>query len=158
MRNVFSILPFILIASLLSSCSNNNSEPKTNQPDKITVKNNIRNLIDQTWSALSEQNLEKFNKYVLSDWQLYTARGNKMSAKSLINLHKKNLTNFNLDYSDLKIHVQDSIAWATYDATMSGQWQGEDWGGQFIFTNVFVRDKEQWKVAHMHESEKPETG
>lgn len=65
------------------------------------------------------------------------------------------MTNFNLDYTNLDIRLHDSIVWATYDAHMSGLWQGDDWGGDFILTNIFIRENGEWKIAHLNESRVP---
>lgn len=146
--NRFSLL-FVLAASAIFSisCSSDQNETSTD-----TSAQDISIILDDTWDALADQDPEAFNNHITPDWQLYTAGGNKVDAEALISNHRQNMTDFNLDRSNLDIEIRYPMAWATYDAHMSGLWQGEDWGGDFIMTNIFVHDRGHWKIAHMHES------
>ncbi len=112
----------------------------------------IKTLIDSLWKSLQEQDLAAFKANCTENWNLYTARGIKLSADELFEMHKANVRDFNLVSSQVNIHISGDMAWGTYDAEMSGQIKGKPWGGSFIFTNIFQKEDGKWMCVHMHES------
>jgi ketosteroid isomerase-like protein len=114
----------------------------------------IQAVIDGAWEALRKQDLNAFRQHCSDPWLLYTARGNKFSADKLFAVHKANIRDFRLVASNVRIRVAGDIAWATYDAELSGQLKGEPWGGSFIFTNIFRKKDGKWLCIHMHESKR----
>lgn len=141
----FFLLSVMMFASM--SCSG-----ESGTENQGAVQKEIEQVISSAWDALSSQDLDLFNRYVRPDWQLYTARGNKMDAETLFGMHRQNIRNFALESSNMNIEQKGDIAWVTYDAEMSGLARGEEWGGSFILTNILVRVNGEWKIAHMHES------
>jgi len=115
----------------------------------------VRATIEGAWRALQLQELEQFKKFCSEGWMLYTARGNKFGAEKLFAVHKANIEDFRLESSNVEVRVAGEMAWATYDAVMSGKLKGETWGGDFIMTNIFERVGGRWTCVHMHESKKP---
>ncbi|MEX2572864.1 MAG: nuclear transport factor 2 family protein [Balneolaceae bacterium] len=150
MRSLFLFFILVSFSFYAVGCSEDRRE--TDTADTETAEREITEIIEGGWAALGEQDLEHFNQYSLPNWLLYTAIGNKMDAETLFSNHRQNMTEFNIDYSNLDINIHNSVAWATYDANMTGLWDGEEWGGDFIFTTVFVREDGEWKISHMHES------
>lgn len=116
----------------------------------------IKSVIDGAWAALGAQDESAFGNHVAPGWQLYTASGAKVDVAKLFGIHKANMKGFKLVSSNLDVKVKGSVAWATYDAVMSGEFKGKPWGGNFIMTNVFEKRNGKWVCVHMHESKKPE--
>lgn len=115
----------------------------------------IRTLTTEMWRALGKQNLEEFRSFCSDNWKLLTAAGNRFSAERLFEVHQENIRGFNLESSGMKVHVEGDFAWATFDAVMSGDRQGEPWGGEFLMTQIFERQDDGWQCVHTHESRKP---
>ena len=119
-------------------------------------KSTIEQLIRSLWDALSIQDEAAFQQHAAPGWTLVTAIGNRFSVEKMFSVHKANLKNFQIESSNLEIHLSGSFAWATYDATLSADMKGDPWGGEFVMTNLFEKQQEEWKCIHMHETRKPE--
>lgn len=152
-RRIATAFPLVALLISLVACASHRPAPSLpTYGDNAAAREKIQEVLDASWEALSVQDLAEFNQYVSDDWHLYTAMGNKLPSATLFDIHQANITNFRLTYTDLVVHVHGDVAWATYDATMSGLRQGEDWGGDFIFTQVFQRLNGEWIILHSHES------
>lgn len=153
MRILILAVSLFLLATLFIGCGGRTSVSTiAPQADRASVER----AMDVTWDSLRRQDLDAFMRHAVADWHLYTARGNRVSASQLFSNHRQNMTNFDIVISNLDIRIHGDVAWATYDGTMSGLWQGEKWGGDFIFTSVFEREGAGWRLAHTHESRKPD--
>lgn len=117
----------------------------------------IRDSIDQMWAALAEQDQERFENLSAEKWQLFTAAGSKFDADRLFEVHRENLTGFQLQGDNFDIHLRDDFAWCTYEATMAAERQGEPWGGTFLMTHLLEKREGKWISIHTHESKKPDT-
>jgi len=152
-RILLNVLMTAALVTLVASCAARMAQTR---PPTSAESAAIVATMDAAWEALSLQDLTAFKRHVTPEWHLYTARAARLSAEQLFQNHRQNMTNFRFVYSEVEIHVHGDMAWVTHDATMSGLWQGNDWGGDFIFTNVFVREGGGWKITHMHESRRPD--
>lgn len=152
MRTVSLILVLIVFSCLSVSCSGGRSGSKMAGNDIASARSSITDLINRAWDALAAQDLERFKQCTLAGFQLYTAHGNKMDAERLFEIHRQSMRDFHLEHTNLEINIHDGVAWATYDAEMSGLRQGEYWSEDFIFTTIFIHKDDGWKVAHMQES------
>jgi ketosteroid isomerase-like protein len=154
----YSLFPCIAILLIVFSWSPIMAADKGKTYTSPNYENNpvdtqaIRAVINGTWSALQKQDINLFYKYCSRDWMLYTARGKKLTANKLFEIHKAKVKNFNLIPSQMNIRILGNIGWATYDSKMSGQINGKPWGGNFIFTNIFKKNNDKWECIHMHES------
>lgn len=148
----------IIFSLLTTSCSGNMSEPQ-NPQDHAATEEAVLEAVDAMWDALAAQNLNAFNERVAPDWFLFTERAERINAEDLIATHSQNLTNFSVDYWNTDVNVRGSVAWVTFDGTLNGLWQEEEWGGtRFLYTLVLYQDSDgEWIVAHMHESEEAES-
>jgi len=147
-----TLLAFTL---LLTACAGEGPDSATSSYDPAIAEQQITQALEESWEALSRHNLEEYQRYTAPGWTLYTVMGNKISAERLLEIHTANITNFNLDMRNLEIHQSGPMAWVTYDGTISGLRQGEDWGGEFIFTTIFELQNGEWKMVHKHESMTP---
>ncbi len=115
----------------------------------------VRIASDGMWESLGTQDRELFDKFTSADWQLFTAIGNRFSADRLFEIHRANIRDFRLETSLFRVHIGETFAWATFDAKMSGQRQGEPWGGDFVITSIFQQLPDgRWECVHTHESRK----
>lgn len=128
------------------------AEPAANEEDAEA----IRRVATGMWEALGEQDLDAFRTFCSDDWELFTAAGNRFSAERLFEVHRENIRNFRLEATGMRVEAKGGLAWATYEAAMSGKRQGEQWGGTFLMTHVFERVDGSWQCVHTHESRKPE--
>jgi ketosteroid isomerase-like protein len=125
-------------------------------PNTTSDRVAILEAMDATWKALGHQSLDDFNRHAAADFHLYSARANRINSGQLFSNHRQNMTDFAITTENVVVHLQGDLAWVTYDGTMSGLWGGATWGGDFLFTSIFVREPEGWKLAHTHESRKPD--
>ncbi|MEX0890072.1 MAG: nuclear transport factor 2 family protein [Balneolaceae bacterium] len=148
----------IILTLLTAGCSGNMSE-STNQQNSEATEEAVLEAVDGMWDALTAQDLDAFNDRVAPDWVLFTERAERINAEDLIATHSQNLTNFSVDYWNTDVNVRDSVAWVTFDGTLNGLWQGDEWGGtRFLYTLVLHQNSDgEWIVAHMHESEEAES-
>lgn len=116
----------------------------------------IKTLTDEMWKALGDHDLELFSSLCSDEWTLFTAAGNRFSVERLFEVHRENIRGFELEPSNVQVRVNGDHAWATYDAVMSGELQGEPWGGEFLMTHIYERRNGDWVCVHTHESRKPE--
>jgi ketosteroid isomerase-like protein len=122
-------------------------------PEETTAQ--IKAQLEGIWAAVAAKDKEAFSGLVTEDWRLYTVRANKFSINDLFTFHEQ-VSDFGLEMSNLKVHPAGRMAWATFDAVMKGDREDRKFGGNFIFTAIFQREREGgWKCAHLHESKKP---
>lgn len=112
----------------------------------------IRGAIDELWEAVAEQDREAFAAHASQDWFLFTARGNRFDVDRLFDMHEEHVRQFDVEIANMNVNAHGELAWVTYDATLSGQFDGEPWGGEFIITKIFQRVGDAWICVHMHES------
>lgn len=148
----------IIFTFLTAGCTGEMSETP-NQQDSDAAEEAVLEAVDGMWDALAAQDLDTFNERVAPDWVLFTERAERINAENLIATHSQNLTNFSVDYWNTDVNVRNSVAWVTFDGTLNGLWQGEEWGGtRFLYTLVLYQNSNgEWIVAHMHESEEAES-
>ncbi|MCF6268959.1 MAG: hypothetical protein L3J41_04555 [Melioribacteraceae bacterium] len=92
----------------------------------------VKKVIDQIWLALSEQNVQKMNKFCSTDWHLFSARGSVYSTKQLTDKHIEIMKNFTLVTSQMNIKIMGNTALATYNAQMKGLIKEKNWEGIFL--------------------------
>ena len=151
MKKSFYVFTFILVFCSWSSIGaedKNMTEPPQKSADALAIKV----VIDGAWDALQKQDIDQFFQYCSKEWMLYTASGKKLTAKKLFDIHKAKIKNFKLVPSQMKRRISGNIGWVTYDSEMSGQINEKAWGGNFIFTNIFIKNNGKWQCIHMHES------
>lgn len=118
----------------------------------------IRRVTTGMWDALGKQDLDAFRSFCSDRWTLFTAVGNRFSVERLFEIHRANIRNFQLQATNIKVNIEGDLAWVTYDAVMSGERQGQPWGGYFLMTQIHQREGNRWQCVHTHESRKPDGG
>lgn len=144
----FSTAILILMAA---ACGPQSSESRTAEAGAENEEQ-IRQLLESSWEALASHDRSAYTSYTTPEWRLYTVMGNKLEAGRLVEIHQENITGLQVEMSDLNVHLHNDLAWATYDGTLSGYRQGEEWGGEFIFTTILQRHNGEWRMVHKHES------
>ena len=114
----------------------------------------IKAIIDNGWKSLQKKDLEGFKKHCTDSWVLFSADGLKINVDQLFEMYNTTIKNFKLDTSEWNIRVVGDMAYATYDAKVSGEVQGGSWEESFIFTNIFQKENGKWMGIHTHESKK----
>ncbi len=117
----------------------------------------IKAAIESIARAFEAQDLAALGELVSPDWQLYSARANKLSAERLFAIFAERFPekNLHIRLSDIKVQLLgNGGAFATYDGKLGPR--GEE-GADFIFTSVFRLDREtnRWINVHMHETMRP---
>lgn len=154
MRKNLITTTLLAITFFVSGCAGDAPESMSSSYDPATVEQEVTEALEDSWDALSRHDLEAFQSHTAPGWQLYTVMGNKISAERLLEIHTANITNFSIDMSNLEVNATGPVAWVTYDGTISALNQGEEWGGDFIFTTVFEHVDGEWVMVHKHESKK----
>lgn len=154
MRTNLMTITLLAVTFFVSGCAGDAPESMSSSFDPAVVEQEVTEALEESWDALSRHDLEAYQSYTAPGWRLYTVMGNKISAERLLEIHSANITNFSIDMSNLEIHATGPVAWVTYDGTISALNQGEEWGGEFIFTTVFEQVDGEWKMVHKHESKK----
>ncbi len=115
----------------------------------------IKTIIDAGWEALQKKDLQSFKQYCKDGWTLFSAGGMKLNADKLFEMYNASIKDFKFDTSDVNIHVVGDMAYATYDAKISGKVEGRGpWEENLIFTNIFQKENGKWLGIHTHETKK----
>ncbi len=114
----------------------------------------VERAIAASWEALSRQDFTAFTAGVSPDWELFTAMGNRFDAQKLFAVHNAGLSGFKLEMSGVRVSTGGDLAWAKYDATMTGTSGGKPWGGRFVITSILQKRGGAWIRVHTHESKK----
>lgn len=149
-RRFTIVFVLVLLAAALPPGSRGSLQGQVRTSDAAEIERTIA----ASWDALGRQDLARFRLLSRSDWQLFTALGNRFDAERLFAVHKAAIRDFRVQVKDLQISVAGDLAWATYAATMSGTSESKPWGGEFLITSVFERRNGTWVCVHTHESKK----
>ncbi len=153
-RNPLHPFVALLLLAVVAGCG---TTPEPRDRADHRAGNEIRELTDRMWAALGDQDLNAFREVSSDDWHLYTAGGSRFTAERLFEVHEANIRGFELEADAFELRIAGDIAWATYTATMSGERQGEPWGGEFLVTHIYERVDGDWYSVHTHESRVPES-
>jgi len=123
-------------------------------PDTTKIKNEIQTILYRQKEAWNKGNIEGFMEDYWNSKNLTFQSGNKRlyGWDTLLSRYKTNFSGENmgkLDFTDIKIKVMsNSIAYVL------GRWKLEfkDSSKEGLFTIIFQRKPEGWKIIHDHSS------
>ena len=123
-------------------------------PDIQRVENEIKDIFDQQKISWNEENIEGFMEYYWNSENFTFQSGNKRlyGWNALLSRYKKSYTGENwgtLDFTDIEIKVlSNDIAYVL------GRWKlaFKDSSNEGLFTIIFNRKPEGWKIIHDHTS------
>jgi ketosteroid isomerase-like protein len=150
MREIFSIALLILAITIM---------PVTATTKRVAVQKNAK--IEQEIKKLEEENIDIWIKQdaarlenLLADNLIFTDLDGKIYDKAgLINLLKKD--SYKLESAtntEFKVQVFGEIAVATFLTAGSGKMNAQQFKGQARYTDIWVKQKGQWKLAVGHAS------
>jgi beta-aspartyl-peptidase (threonine type) len=123
-------------------------------PDIQGVENEIRVILDQQKISWNEENLKGFMEYYWNSEKLTFQSGNKRfhGWEALLSRYEERSSDGKwgkLDFTDIEIKVlSNDIAYVL------GRWQllYEDSSEEGLFTIIFLRMPEGWRIVHDHSS------
>jgi beta-aspartyl-peptidase (threonine type) len=123
-------------------------------PDIQRVENEIRVILDQQKISWNEESLKGFMEYYWNSEKLTFQSGNKRlhGWEALLSRYEKRHSDGKwgkLDFTDIEIKVlSNDIAYVL------GRWQllYEDSSEEGLFTIIFLRMPEGWRIIHDHSS------
>ena len=140
---LFTSILFIPLLSCLKS-----------SPDVWQIEGEIRNILDRQKASWNEKNIEGFMAdYWKSEDFTFQSGNNRLHGwESLLSRYKKSYTGENwgeLDFTDIEVKILTK----NY-AYVLGRWKlaFKDSAKEGLFTIIFQRIKEGWKIIHDHSS------
>ncbi len=123
-------------------------------PDIKKVENEIKDILDQQKISWNEENIEGFMEYYWNSEKFTFQSGNKRlhGWDALLSRYKESYSGEKwgkLDFTDIEIKVlSNDIAYVL------GRWQllYEDSSEEGLFTIIFLRMPEGWRIVHDHTS------
>ena len=123
-------------------------------PDIQKVENEIQDILGQQKISWNEENIEEFMEYYWNSEKFTFQSGNKRlhGWDALLSRYKESYSGDKwgkLDFTDIEIKVlSNDIAYVL------GRWQllYEDSSEEGLFTVIFLRMPEGWRIVHDHTS------
>jgi len=123
-------------------------------PDIQNVENEITDILDQQKISWNEENIEGFMEYYWNSEKFTFQSGNKRlhGWDALLSRYKENYSGEKwgkLDFTGIEIKVlSNDIAYVL------GRWQVlyNDSSNEGLFTIIFLRMPEGWRIVHDHSS------
>ena len=123
-------------------------------PDIQKVENEIQDILGQQKISWNEENIEEFMEYYWNSEKFTFQSGNKRlhGWGALLSRYKESYSEEKwgkLDFTDIEIKVlSNDIAYVL------GRWQllYEDSSEEGLFTIIFLRMPEGWRIVHDHTS------
>ena len=83
--------------------------------------------------------------------------GNRWDMAAVRSFFEAHVTDHTIDFSDVAVHVSDdgSMAWATFNEATEYKFDGNPVQESAIFTAVFEKENDAWKMKLLHRSATP---
>ena len=154
-----TIFAFILLITTSVACVM--AQTDTLKKQKITsMEKEIIELEKQWGAAIQKQDTSLMSEFLSEDYFLAIAiQGMPLriipKALWLDNLKFYKTESFNID--DIKVNLYGNSAIVVMMFTQHATVRGQDRSGQFLITDIWVRQNSGWRVAERHSS-RPEPG
>jgi len=147
MKRLIDSLLIVFLVSLLFCCSQAS-------PDIPRIKNEIQKVLDEQKKSWNAENIEGFMEYYWKSEDFTFQSGDKRlnGWEALLARYKENYSGEKmgkLDFTDIEIRVQSKdFAYAL------GRWKlvFKDSSKEGLFTIIFKRLPEGWRIIHDHTS------
>src|SRR5260370_28895531 len=119
--------------------------------DKITsdqVRDALLKLTDQITPAKSKKDVAQLERLLTDDFILTNPAGFVASRSEYLDGVKADAATYeSVSNHDQVVNVYDNAAVVTGSTIVKGRYAGHDIGGEFRFTNVFIKRPNGWQCA-----------
>ena len=112
----------------------------------------IEKLLEKGFEAFQKQDWDTAASLVTSDYMIILHNGERLSLEGIKTFFIDHITEHTIDISNVDIHVSGdaSMAWASLDEKTSYKFDGEPVTESAIFTAIFVKEDDAWKLKLEH--------
>lgn len=152
MKHFRMLIPLILFSLFLLGCT---EEKKV---DIDAEKEAIEDKFMETVEALNDKDWNKFGELITDNWSMYNQRGMKLDFNGFKGMFQENISDHNSKVNNIKIMVSDdaSMAMLNFDEYAVMTFKGKKMEENAIFTAVYVKKNNEWKMRHLHRSTEPQ--
>ena len=152
---------FSFILSIIISVTSAGAQTDTTNPQNtLQMEKEITELEKQWAAAIQKQDESHMDQFLADNYFLAIAIQEMPiriipKAVWLDNLKFYKTESFNID--DIKVHVYDGVAIVLMIFTQHATVREQDRSGQFLITDIWVKQEKGWRVTERHSS-RPEPG
>ena len=111
------------------------------------VRSDLLKLTDQITTAKSKKNVVELERLLTDDFILTNPAGFVPSRSEYLDGVKADTAYESVTNHDQIVNVYDNAAVVTGSTIVKGRYAGNEIGGEFRFTNVFIKGKIGWQCA-----------
>jgi ketosteroid isomerase-like protein len=139
------------IAPLALAQTADAKKPQGAAPPQSNVESTLTQMEHDLTAAILKRNVAAIDPVLASDFAFTGPDGNVQGKAQFINdIKSGDLALEASAISDMKVRVYGDAAVATYTTTDKGQYKGQDIGGRYRWTDVFVRRAGKWQIVAGH--------
>jgi Domain of unknown function (DUF4440) len=118
------------------------------KPSSDQARDVLLNLTDQITSAKSKKDVTQLERLLTDDFILTNPAGFVASRSEYLDGVKADTATYDsVTNHDQIVNVYDNAAVVTGSTIVKGRYAGNDIGGEFRFTNVFIKRQTGWQCA-----------
>ncbi len=137
---LFSLLLFAFPGVLLAQTRDKASSDQ--------VRSDLLKLTDQITTAKSKKDVAQLERLLTDDFILTNPAGFVASRSEYLDGVKADTATYeSVTNHDQVVNVYDNAAVVTGSTIVKGRYAGNEIGGEFRFTNVFIKSKNHWQCA-----------
>src|SRR6266849_7417061 len=137
---LFSLLLFAFPGVLLAQTRDKASSDQ--------VRSDLLKLTDQITTAKSKKDVAQLERLLTDEFILTNPAGFVASRSEYLDGVKADTATYeSVTNHDQVLSVYENAAVVTGSTIVKGRFDGHDIGGEFRFTNVFIRRKDSWQCA-----------
>jgi len=149
-------IPHILLAVILGAAPAASAQTRDSKQPPATAAKSAEGSVEQTLmtmerdatAALLKRDTAAFGRLFAEDAVLTTPDGTVQSKPQLLaDVKSGDLALESSEITDMKVQVYGDSAVVTYSTTDKGKYKGQDIGGRYRWTDVFVRRAETWQIV-----------
>lgn len=112
------------------------------------VRNDLLKITDQITAAKSKKSVAELERLLTDDFILTNPAGFVASRSEYLDGVKADTATYeSVSNHDQIVNVYDNAAVVTGSTIVKGRYAGNEIGGEFRFTNVFIKSKDGWQCA-----------
>ena len=149
MKKVVMVAAILLeVAPLASGQAADAKKLQGAAPQQVGVESTLTQIERDLTAALLKRNIAAIDPVIASDFVLTTPDGKVQGKAQFINDVKSgDLALEASEITDIKVQVYGDAAVVTYTTTDKGKYKGQDIGGRYRWTDVFVRRAGKWQIV-----------
>ena len=124
------------------------SPPAAGSPQQSGVAQTLMQMERDVLAALIKRDSAALEPLFADDLVLTSPDGmSQTKAQFLADVKSGDLALESSEIEDMKVRVYDNAAVVTYSTTDKGKYKGQDLGGRYRWTDVFVRRGAKWQLV-----------